>query len=78
MDIHIDIRRFLEIHVWICYGFSNQGVGPIATPSGKTAFSSDVTELYIALQGSPACHSTAQFDIETELSLLTTGVTQQT
>jgi len=25
MDIHFDIRGFLEIHVWICYGFSNQG-----------------------------------------------------
>jgi len=25
MDIHFDIRGFLEIHVWICYGFSDQG-----------------------------------------------------
>jgi len=25
MDIHVDIRRFLEIHAWICYGFSDQG-----------------------------------------------------
>jgi len=25
MDIHVDIRGFLEIHVWICYGFSDQG-----------------------------------------------------
>ena len=25
MDIHVDIRGFLEIHAWICYGFSNQG-----------------------------------------------------
>jgi len=25
MDIHIDIHGFLEIHVWICYGFSDQG-----------------------------------------------------
>jgi len=26
MDIHIDIRKFLEIHAWICYGFSDQGL----------------------------------------------------
>jgi len=25
MDIHVDIRGFLGIHVWICYGFSYQG-----------------------------------------------------
>jgi len=25
MDIHVDIRGFSEIHVWICYGFSVQG-----------------------------------------------------
>jgi len=25
MDIHVDIRGFLEIHVWIFYGFSDQG-----------------------------------------------------
>ena len=25
MDIHVDIRGFLEIHAWICYGFSVQG-----------------------------------------------------
>jgi len=25
MDIDVDIRGFLEIHVWICYGFSDQG-----------------------------------------------------
>ena len=25
MDIHVDIRGFLEIHGWICYGFSDQG-----------------------------------------------------
>jgi len=25
MDIHVDIREFLEIHAWICYGFSDQG-----------------------------------------------------
>jgi len=24
MDIHVDIRGFLEIHVWIWYGFSDQ------------------------------------------------------
>jgi len=24
MDIHVDIRGFLETHVWICYGFSDQ------------------------------------------------------
>ena len=26
MDIHVDIRRFLEIHAWICNGFSDQGL----------------------------------------------------
>ena len=26
MDIHVDIRGFLEIHAWICYGFSEQGL----------------------------------------------------
>jgi len=25
MDIHVDIRGFLEIHARICYGFSDQG-----------------------------------------------------
>jgi len=25
MDIHVNIRGFLEIHAWICYGFSDQG-----------------------------------------------------
>jgi len=25
MDIHVAIREFSEIHVWICYGFSDQG-----------------------------------------------------
>ena len=25
MDVHVDIRGFLEIHAWICYGFSDQG-----------------------------------------------------
>jgi len=25
MDFHVDIRGFLEIHAWICYGFSDQG-----------------------------------------------------
>ena len=25
MDIHADIRGFLEIHAWICYGFSDKG-----------------------------------------------------
>jgi len=25
MDIFVDIREFLEIHVWIFYGFSDQG-----------------------------------------------------
>ena len=25
MDIHVDIRGFLEICAWICYGFSGQG-----------------------------------------------------
>jgi len=24
MDIYVDIRGLLEIHVWICYGFSGQ------------------------------------------------------
>jgi len=26
MDIHVDIRVFLEIHAWICYGFSDKGL----------------------------------------------------
>jgi len=26
MDIHVDICGFLEIHAWICYGFSDQGM----------------------------------------------------
>jgi len=26
MDIHVDIRGFLEIHAWVCYGFSDQGI----------------------------------------------------
>jgi len=26
MDIHVDIRGFLEIHAWIWYGFTDQGV----------------------------------------------------
>ena len=26
MDLHVNIRGFLEIHVWICYGFSDQGM----------------------------------------------------
>jgi len=25
MDIHVDICGFLEIHAWICCGFSDQG-----------------------------------------------------
>ena len=25
MDFHVDIRGFLEIHVWICDGLSEQG-----------------------------------------------------
>jgi len=25
MDIHVDIRGFLEIYAWICYWFSDQG-----------------------------------------------------
>jgi len=25
MDINVNIRGFLEIHVWICYGFSVLG-----------------------------------------------------
>jgi len=25
MDIHVDIRGLLEIHAWICHGFSDQG-----------------------------------------------------
>ena len=25
MDIYVDIRGFLEMHVWICCGFSDQG-----------------------------------------------------
>jgi len=30
MNIHVDIRGFLETHAWICYGFSDQG---ISTPT---------------------------------------------
>jgi len=26
MDIHFDVRRFLEIHAWIRYGFSDQEI----------------------------------------------------
>jgi len=26
IDIHVDIRGFLEFHLWIPYGFSDQGV----------------------------------------------------
>ena len=37
MDIHVDIRGFLEIHAWICYGFSDQGV---KNPIGFLWFSS--------------------------------------
>jgi len=33
MNIHIDIREFFDIHVWICYGFSDQGIVPCL---GKT------------------------------------------
>ena len=29
MDIHVDIRGFLEIHAWIFYGFSDQGPADI-------------------------------------------------
>jgi len=29
MDIHVDIRGFVEIHAWICYGFSDQGIAPL-------------------------------------------------
>jgi len=25
-NIHVDNRGFLEIHAWICYGFSDQGL----------------------------------------------------
>jgi len=25
MDIHVDIREFLDIDAWVCYGFSDQG-----------------------------------------------------
>jgi len=36
MDIHVDIRGFLGIHAWICYGFSDQGtVFSIRTPMLK-------------------------------------------
>jgi len=28
MDIHVDIRGFLEIHAWVCYGFLDQGSIP--------------------------------------------------
>jgi len=32
-DVHFDIRGYLEIHVWICYGFLNQGFVLIDDPS---------------------------------------------
>ena len=28
VDIHVDIRRFLKIHAWIGFGFSDQGLFP--------------------------------------------------
>jgi len=30
MDIHVDIRGFLEIYAWVCYGFSDQGIESVA------------------------------------------------
>jgi len=36
VDIHVGIRGFLDIHVWICYGFSDQGPFD-ARPNGATA-----------------------------------------
>jgi len=33
MYIHVDIRGFLEIHAWICYGFSDQGTSCDNSPS---------------------------------------------
>ena len=31
MHIYVDIRGFLEIHVWICHGFSDQGCYHVKT-----------------------------------------------
>jgi len=31
MGIHMDNREFSEIHAWICYGFSDQGLEIIET-----------------------------------------------
>jgi len=37
MDIHVDIRGFLRINVWICSGFSDQGgvVLSLFSPSAR-------------------------------------------
>ena len=35
MDIYVDIRVFLEIHAWICYGFSSQGKSSAVVLSKK-------------------------------------------
>ena len=48
MDIHVDIRGFLEIHVWICYGFSDQGL--FDTYLGSSDQSSDVIRLHQRVQ----------------------------
>jgi len=38
MDIHVDIRGFLEMYAWICYGFSDQGnPGGAVTAAEKAA-----------------------------------------
>jgi len=47
MDIHVDIRRFLEIHAWICYGFLNQGEKRNLLKEGAwTSFSAFIISFY--------------------------------
>jgi len=43
MDIHVDIHGFLEIYVWICYGFSDQGRFVHSTHRATVKNASNVT-----------------------------------
>jgi len=45
MDIHVDIRRFLEIHAWTCYGFSDQG-GDFIAEEIFSMWNSLITKLF--------------------------------
>jgi len=38
MDVHVDIRGFLEIHAWICHGFSDQGCHRISLPKSPNVW----------------------------------------